>query len=165
MDTLIHYRHRNICLTETSMVPGCPRTSTLLSKSLRYTYHPKICNLKKSLWSVAQKGSSWAHLRLCMVGSYASFSVCPWLDQNSDWTKITRPKFISREKFGIRSPNMHRTFRTYGLSRQILARSKWRVNGRCAHFDVKLHFFELTAPPRTNYTGLATPKKRPIKEI
>ena len=35
----------------------------------------------------------WAHLCFCIVGSYASLSVCLWLDHNSDWTKSTRPKF------------------------------------------------------------------------
>ncbi len=117
----------------------------------------------------------WAHLCFCTVGSYASLCVCLvvrlWLDQNSDctnshWTKFqmlwnTQYETYSKVEDFEASP---RRLDSVCNGMVSIANCKCgvksinHVTGRCALFDVKLHFYSPilssgTLPPKEKATG------------
>ena len=127
----------------------CPSRYVLLDY---FTSRPSSNHIDKRWWTwcclsvrnqgVTLGGSFLAHLCLSTMGSFASLSVCLsvclWLDHNSDWTKITRPKFnmCTDEVRGIRVGKLWVAICKFE-SRKVA--SLW-VICRWAHFNVKLHF-------------------------
>ena len=83
--------------------------------------------MKKNIWVdliFLARPCYWAHLCLCMVGSYASLSVCP---------SVIWPKF--------RLENNSYLKKYSALWARSLMPIKVYDTSRWAHFNVKLHFF------------------------
>ncbi len=105
-------------------------------------------------------GPFWAHLCLCTVGSYALLSVCPSvrchltktlsLDQNPrlhflvslDQNCVTWPKLkLGKLAFHHQKPKVHSMIEIANCNSVVKSIS--HVTGRCALFNVKLHFLFL----------------------
>ncbi len=76
-------------------------------------------------WLFLWRSGFWAHLCICMVGSYASLSVrLMSLDQNS---RLENNSYL-------------RKYVCLSVIARCQSANPW-VIGRCAHFNVKLHFW------------------------